>query len=170
MSSAEVNLTLYNAALVEKERCSVPALGHSTDRRAPGHVQEGFREDDIHVLICFCSLARNSPTTGMTSSVIQCGKATYPSEATRIHSTRSDVEIRKMQMQKKFGNIICQPSGSEIDLVALYPQTQACKTVVLNGFAEFAGGAAMIAFYVAQRMCRFQDNAVTTPPPYANIV
>ena len=33
MVEEEVMLTLYNAALAEKERRSVPLLGHSTDRR-----------------------------------------------------------------------------------------------------------------------------------------
>ena len=53
MKEAEVHLTLLNAALAEKERSSVPLLGHSTDRRSIEHVREVFREDNVHVLMCF---------------------------------------------------------------------------------------------------------------------
>ena len=44
--------TLYNSALAEKERSSVPFLGHSTDRRVLEHVREVFNDDNVHVLMC----------------------------------------------------------------------------------------------------------------------
>ena len=43
MKEAEVLLTLYNSALAEKERSSVPILGHSTDRRTIEHVGQVFK-------------------------------------------------------------------------------------------------------------------------------
>ena len=53
MSDREVQLTLLNGAVAEKERRSVPMLGHSTDRRSIEHAREVFREDNIQVLMCF---------------------------------------------------------------------------------------------------------------------
>ena len=50
---AEELLTLFNTALAEKERRSVPQLGHSTDRRVMQHVSEVFRDGTVHVLMCF---------------------------------------------------------------------------------------------------------------------
>ena len=61
MDEDEVVLTLYNAALAEKERCSVPMLGHSTDRRTLMHVSQIFRDDNVHVLMC---TSEPSPGTG----------------------------------------------------------------------------------------------------------
>ena len=50
---AEVHLTLLNSALAEKERATVPKLGHSTDRRSLRQVDEVFRDDTVSVLMCF---------------------------------------------------------------------------------------------------------------------
>ena len=59
-----VLLTLYNAGLAEKERCSVPQLGLSTDRRTMTHVSEVFREDNAMVLMCFSCACKEIAYTG----------------------------------------------------------------------------------------------------------
>ena len=53
MVDAEVELTLLNSALAEKERRTASHLGHSTDRRAMRHVSEVFTDDSVQVLMCF---------------------------------------------------------------------------------------------------------------------
>ena len=50
MEHRTVLLTLYNAALAEKERKSVPKLGCTTDRRTLAHVSEVFNDDTVKVL------------------------------------------------------------------------------------------------------------------------
>ena len=52
LDKAQLQLTLYNAALLEQERQSVPKLGHSTDRRTFQHVSEVFREEKVALLMC----------------------------------------------------------------------------------------------------------------------
>ena len=81
MEEAEVRLTLYNAALAEKERCSVPMLGHSTDRRTLAHVGEVFREDNVHVLMCFLCACKEISHTGYDKfgKAVQKGNICYRS-------------------------------------------------------------------------------------------
>mgnify|MGYP005676530665 CR=1 FL=1 len=87
MSGAEVNLTLYNAALAEKERCSVPALGHSTDRRTLGHVQQVFREDNIQVLMCFLCACKEIAYDGYDKfgSPVRKGNIAFRSNKDILH-------------------------------------------------------------------------------------
>ena len=49
----EAAFTLYNAAIAEQERASVPKLGVCTDRRCLRHIGETFREGNTQVLMCF---------------------------------------------------------------------------------------------------------------------
>ena len=44
---------MLNGALAEKERSTVPQLGHSTDRRTLQHVGEVITSDSVQVLMCF---------------------------------------------------------------------------------------------------------------------
>ena len=50
---SEVAFTLYNQALLERERDSCPAVGLATDRRALSHLGEVFYEENVSSLICF---------------------------------------------------------------------------------------------------------------------
>ena len=45
--------TLYNQALLESERQSIPLLGIATNRRTLAHLGEVFREENITTLMCF---------------------------------------------------------------------------------------------------------------------
>ena len=53
LSTQEIALTLYNEALAEQERKSMPLLGIATDRRNLRHIGEVFLEDNVQTLICF---------------------------------------------------------------------------------------------------------------------
>ena len=68
MKGSEVLFTLYNSALAEKERSSVPLLGHSTDRRVLEHVREVFNDDNVHVLMCFMCACKELSHKGYTNS------------------------------------------------------------------------------------------------------
>ena len=70
MNGPEVLFTLYNSALAEKERSSVPLLGHSTDRRVLEHVREVFHDDNVHVLVCFMCACKEVSHKGYN----KCGK------------------------------------------------------------------------------------------------
>ena len=75
MTEDNVYLTLYNAALAEKERQSVPKLGLSTDRRTLGHISQVFREDNVKVLMCFSCACKELAYVGNDSfgNVIEKG-------------------------------------------------------------------------------------------------
>ena len=96
MKEADVPLTLYNAGLAEKERCSVPELGLCTDRRVMRHVSEVFREDNIKVLMCFSCACREMLCNGYDKFGKKFQKGNI--------SMRSD--------PKEFGKILC---GDEDD-------------------------------------------------------
>ena len=49
----EVAFTLYNAAIAERERLSVPQLGLCTDRKCLRHIGETFFEGNMQELMCF---------------------------------------------------------------------------------------------------------------------
>ena len=49
----ETAFTLLSEAIAEKARCSVPLVGHATDRRALRQVGEVFSEASSEVLMCF---------------------------------------------------------------------------------------------------------------------
>ena len=51
--SVEVAFALLASGIAEKERMSVPLLGHATDRRALRQLGEVFAEDTSEVLMCF---------------------------------------------------------------------------------------------------------------------
>ena len=53
MKPEDVAFALYNQALAEKERQTVPLVGVATDRRALAHLGEVFYEDNVTALICF---------------------------------------------------------------------------------------------------------------------
>ena len=75
----EVCLTLFNSALVENERSSGPLLGHSTDRRVLEHVRQVFRDDNVHVLMCFMCACKEVAHTGYDKfgDNIQTGNICY---------------------------------------------------------------------------------------------
>ena len=59
-----VGVTLYSAALPEKERLCVPLVGTSIDRRSLVHVGEVLKEDAIHVFMCFVCACKHIQHTG----------------------------------------------------------------------------------------------------------
>ena len=79
MKEPEVCLTLYNSALSEKERSSVPLVGHSTDRRVLEHVRQVFRNDNVHVLMCFLCACKEVAHTGYDKfgEAVQKGNICY---------------------------------------------------------------------------------------------
>ena len=64
MSEPEIHLTLLHAAMAEKERQSVPLLGHSIDRRVMQHVSEVFTNDTVQVLMCFICACKELAHSG----------------------------------------------------------------------------------------------------------
>ena len=53
MNDEEVLLTVYNAGLAEKERCTAPIVGYLTDRRLIKHANEVFSRRSCHGLDLF---------------------------------------------------------------------------------------------------------------------
>ena len=90
MGDEETLLTLLNSALAEKERRTVPQLGHSTDRRSMHHVSEVFTNDSVQVLMCFMCACKELSHAGYDKfgNAIQKGEICY-----RRNNTKALLQI-----------------------------------------------------------------------------
>ena len=139
MKEAEVLLTLYNSALAEKERSSVPILGHSTDRRTIEHVGQVFKNDNVHVLMCFMCACKEIAHAGFNKSGegVEKGNICYRRDKKKP-SFKSSKEMG-MKRQNKLGRIICPPSETGTPLEKRSLLTPAWMKTLSNGFDGFGG-------------------------------
>ena len=151
MKQDEVCLTLFNSALAEKERSSLPLLGHSTDRRVLEHVRQVFRDDNVHVLMCFVCACKEVAHTGYDKLETTSRKGTSAiAEIGRKQFCRLFVATRTTP-RKKHGDSICPRSALRICSEKPSPQTLVWTTTPGNGFGTCAGAVEWTACCVAPK-------------------
>ena len=115
MESQEMQLTLFNGALAEKERATVPQLGHSTDRRTLKHVREVLSNDEhcIEVLMCFQCACKELAHYGYNKFGHGMQKGVFATATIRKPSWTL-LQGSPMMLLKKLGSTTCRPSSTKI--------------------------------------------------------